>query len=662
MITLNDDSLYYLLVNFLNDRLGFLRTVSKDFKDFIDSFFRNPCITHRGIFAESETLLNYAKIHKIKITNKSAINKIESLHVPPSALFESPFAPLRWDLVASYLNTKPGQKCIELMELLLDDPFFRFQLKKNSIWFHTIQYLLFASDDVLFEWLCKNHSKIYDHYLSDSSMKGGDDELIYRLARIQWHPFSPGLLNIDGKKYIRTLITFPHLIHYGIDVALSIEDIQLLLMESFEIAKIPDRFFIDVFFVDPFCIKMIKNVNKVIKALQNRDIISLSNEIKLFDSLHLPKAKSIDQKTFLSYLEYAIVNCWKEGIEFFCCRCDIESLTFFSSFDNSNISYSHQFVLFVERKLKESNSLFRFHVFLTRSKNVENIRYIIIQMKKSLCQMKTKYKVYVPEHLKHLIAFLEMDAFSLINQRASSLFNKLTAHLKDKIFLIEENLRKEFQCLLFLLIVKSFNQRHNFNPKSKLFPFWDQLFCSEFSHHRKMFSEECLGCIFVVYEKSNINLINNYPLTFRDKNCEQFYPFLQVNNILDRNRNEFSIEFFEFFKDIILNHNNRNFVQKCFHLGYFDDDLLNWFKKNNVQPHDYCAILCYYALREKIDLFLIDYGQNLIIGYNFFIAKWNDMPLSVLQFVEFQEKGIIKDNLLPLICHRENISPFKFAI
>jgi hypothetical protein len=141
MIELNDDSLFYLLNNFLKDRLGFLRSINKDTRDFIDVFFNSSCrSTHRGIFTESMSLLNYAKLHKIKVTNKSAINKIESLQVPPSALFESPITPLRWDLVASYLNSKSGQEGIELMELLLDDPFFNFQLRKNSIWFHTIHY------------------------------------------------------------------------------------------------------------------------------------------------------------------------------------------------------------------------------------------------------------------------------------------------------------------------------------------------------------------------------------------------------------------------------------------------------------------------------------------------------------------------------------------
>ena len=314
--TINDyftlDLWHELVSMYLNDRIGFLRQIHSTWKNAIDDL-KFPSKSFLGFLTESDALLNHAKQLKLSISEKTLINNVQNLNLHPVVLFDEPFHILSPIFLYHYIYHQKGERCIELLEYLLNVfPQTMALIKISSFWKILFNVLLFASDDVLFEWFVSNAEKIFGIKLNDEN-----------LVNIRWTTvIFPFCVSIDfgpniNDRIVRTILKFPILTKIDIYASLfchilviNFDQIQTLCHQSdtIDVTFFEQHFFCLSYRQSPF-------KNEFVTSLFDNDIKKL--EFVFFHFRELFPTFDHTKLDISFFIGYCIATQWVEGTEFF---------------------------------------------------------------------------------------------------------------------------------------------------------------------------------------------------------------------------------------------------------------------------------------------------------------------------------------------------------
>lgn len=610
--TINDffsiDLFHELFVNYLSDRIGFLRLVHPNWKNTIDDL-NLPKESFLGFLIESDKLIVYAVDNNIKINQRALINNVKNIWFHPKRLFESPFDHFTPKLAYYYLYYQRGEYGIKLMEHLLSLPETKNLLIQNEHWFKLFNVLLLASDDILFEWFLKHCFELFNINLNKKDLEG-----------------RPGSLRVGGrviydqslnKRIVRTLTKFPHMKDLDFyeclfrnQFVITMDQIQTLLHQSelFSVRFFQNNFFRFPLFGDPKGWQKNEFVNALISQNLNLVETLMDEFLKLFPTFD-PSSLWLD-----NILGFCIATQWVQGTEYFLKFPKPYYFEFWASADVEIKPLSKQFWFFIKPRLSDIDLHNLLEFFAIKSDLPDEL----IREYVDLSNQYEWYSTCLPFNIiLKIIEYEQQSSSNYLFVTNQQLIERLEKDVSD------QNLLNECKVL-----VAAISATINFHKKKILSPFHDAshietfftvLLSTNFPESLNHKIRNDTVCIFLklfdVKEKSILLLLQRYEKVNNQSCLPILMPFMKIE------RTQFCQlinDVTEDLLDLLWNYFDNDFddemILQLFEYNNIRHSTITWFRRHDMMPTTCVVlenILMFYIIQNDVVKFFQDYEREL---------------------------------------------------
>lgn len=611
------DLFHYLFTTYLVDRIGFLCLVHPLWKSAVEEL-RLPKTSLLKFLTESESLVTYALNQNIRVTTKSLIPYANEIGVPPKVFFKEPFEFVTFDFVCNYIYQQRGKNVIHLMEKLLSFPDTITIIRKTEPWFKLVYVLLFAGDDVVFEWFVNNIQRIFQvelnfHHLLNmypiSIRKYYTNKIKHRCEFDQ---------KLD-ERIIRTLIRFPEL--RGLDFhealfdhyfVMNLDQIKTLVEHHQEF---PVNFFSKYF----FRVGIIEEyqTNEFLVALQKRDFVMLKQSVADFCALVPSFEMGMIQNDY--FLGYCLAKQWEEGVEFFGKETIKGNSVDIAVYGTQIKPLREDFWKFIKShfSVDVQNVVLEFFLFNTEldEKMIERIND----------------SPNIKERLKLKWMWLSYDSIlRLLNVDQSFLINSISGEFYQLFLLIDKSVEDpqiKVECKILVIyfggLINPLLNNYNLVILTQncdiattcVNLLLDEIIDFQLKHQFQYESIRTLLCFLNPAEKS-IPVLKIFKIYSNSKYLPLLIPYLKIqqqdirmfSEILNRESLELLWNYFDYkFNDELI---SMIFDYRC-----LTNEVIGWFKEKKILlPQNVKVwenLMMFYMTENKLDLFFQEFHQEL---------------------------------------------------